>query len=68
MPDEDRGAARRFASDWSAPPRRIGPIEEDPFWIELLTDIAPYGCAIVAAVTCLIAAYAWGVDLLTGHL
>lgn len=39
-----------------------------PRWQRALEQIAPWGCAGVAAATAAIAAYAWATDLFAGHL
>lgn len=62
---------RTHAPGWRGPPRRTGQVESDldtPPWLALLERIAPAGCVVVCALTLLIAAYAWGLDWLAGHL
>lgn len=69
MRDHARGASRR--NQWRTPAKRVGPIDDDagvPSWILLLEAVAPVGCIVIAIATLAIAAYAFGVDKLAGHL
>jgi hypothetical protein len=59
------------APGWRGPPRRTGPVISDndtPAWLYWLERIAPTGCFVICALAVTIAAYAWTVDWLAGHL
>lgn len=60
--DESRRA------QWRTPPRRYGPIEAEPAWIELLEDSSTTLCVAIAVTVLAIAGLMWGVDLFAGHI
>jgi hypothetical protein len=39
-----------------------------PDWLELLEQISPWTCGVLAVLTAAIAAAAWATDLFAGHL
>jgi hypothetical protein len=59
---------RTDAPEWREPPRRVGPIDEDCDWAELVIDNTVAITMAIAVVTLLLAAYAWGFDWFAGHL
>lgn len=68
MATKGSSGSRRWIQHRPIDRRPIVGMYDTPRWLQLLERIAPEACMIIAIVTLAIAAYAFGVDYLAGHL
>lgn len=68
MATKGSSGSRRWIKRRPIDTRPIVGMYDPPRWLQILERIAPEGCIIIAIVTLAIAAYAFGVDRLAGHL